>query len=65
MNNIASKSCDKLSQKYVSYMGRKVPQDHDNKILRPSASFMINMTELNFKTHYFEGLQIGNLYQKK
>ena len=37
-----------LFQKYVSCMGRGVPMDHDNKIVRPSSSYMINRTRLNF-----------------
>ena len=46
-------------------MDRGVPQGHANKISRPSASFRINRTQLNFKNHELLRLQTGTLYQEK
>ena len=43
-----------VSPEYVSCTGRGIPQTHDKKISRPTASFMINRTKLKFKNHYFE-----------
>ena len=53
MINIFSE-CFKLINfplKYDSFMGRGVLQCHDNKIPRPSSSFMINKTQLKFRSH--------------
>ena len=36
-----------FSKAYVSCMGGGILQTHDNKVLRPSASFIINRTQLN------------------
>ena len=36
-------------KKNVSCMGREIPQGHDNKISRPSASFMIDRMQVKFK----------------
>ena len=53
MINIVSGCCNKLSPKYLSCMGGRVPQGHDNKISRPSASFIINRTHLKLKHFKF------------
>ena len=34
-------------------MGRSIPQGHENKTSRPSASSVINRTRLTFKNHSF------------
>ena len=38
-----------FSPEYVSYVDWGIPQGHDNKISRLSASFMINRTQWKFK----------------
>ena len=51
----------KFSQKCVGCMGGGIPMGHDNKIVRPSSSYMINRTRLNFENHQFLGLQVNTL----
>ena len=51
MINIFSGCCDKLFPKYLRCMGGGVPQGCDNKISRPSESFMINRTQLKLKNY--------------
>ena len=45
-------------------MGGRVPQDYENKDLIPSATFLINRTQLESKNHLFLTLQISTAYQK-
>ena len=49
----------------MSCIGRGIPQGHDNKTLRPSASFIINRTQLQFKNHGFSRLQVNCFYVGK
>ena len=51
MINIVSDIVTNFLPKHVSCMGKGIPQGHDNKISRPSPSFMINRTQLKFKNH--------------
>ena len=51
MINTVSDAVTNVSQKYVSCIGRGMPQGHDNKISRPSTSFMITRSQLELKNH--------------
>ena len=64
MVNLVSECCVKLFQKNVSCMGISIPQHHDTKISRSSASFIINRTQLTFINHLFLRLQISYLCMK-
>ena len=44
-------------------MGRDVPQDHENKVSRTSAIFMINRTQLKSKDKFLR-LQLSTVYQE-
>ena len=63
MVNLVSRCCRILFANNVSYMGGGIPKGHDNKISRPSASFMNDRTQLKFKNHWFLRLQTSTLCQ--
>ena len=54
-----------LSLQNVSRIDRDTFQGHDNKIPRPSTSFIIIRTQLKFKSHWFLRIQISTLCQEK
>ena len=45
-------------------IGRRVPQDHENKVSRLSEIFMINKTQLKSRNHQFPMLQISTVCQE-
>ena len=54
-----------ISIKTVSCMGRGILQGHDNKLSRPSESFMIDRTQLKLKKYWFLKLQISAVCLEK
>ena len=64
MINFVLGYCD-FSPKNVSSLGKGIRQGHHNKISIPSASFMINMTQFNFKNYWFLRFKTSTLCQEK
>ena len=48
---LLSECCDKLLPRKCELNGWRYPQRHDNKISRPSSSFMIDRTQVTFKDY--------------
>ena len=63
MINLFEDVVTKFFPKNVSYEWR-CPQDHENKLSRPSAIFMTNRTQLKSKNNKLLRLQISTVCQE-